>query len=413
MLVDLVNGVLPTDIMRRLKRARLVAIPKPNGGVRPIAMGETLLKLAELVLLLRHESSLATLFQPLQQGVLSKSGCESVIHNLSDLYEQGHVILSLDFRNAFNVPSRDEIAKAVFGFATMKPFQRVFAAQYKEASELLFYGHTGTLYCVLESNAGVRQGSPLSTVFFCCFLQPMLETIAQEFPNVKVLAYVDDVSLTSPSGKEVEAAYHRLQTLLLTKGIQLNNEKCIWFEGKSDAPIPSTLKEEGVRTESEVIKVLGAFVGEEQRIGSELIRTLEKHHTIFRRLKKMGANNASLLLLSRSVNVRHRYHVRVHKPEASLELAQKFDHEIKNVVTSWLGPLSPEQEMIARLPLKKGGLGIPATEPLRNAAYTSSRHAVFEHQKTFSARMAQRMEPPAPAGTLEESHKTPEDEETR
>ena len=165
-----------------------------------------------------------------------------------------------------------------------------------------------------------------------------------------------------------------------------------------------------MRTESEVIKVLGAFVGEEQRIGSELIRTLEKHHTIFRRLKKMGANNASLLLLSRSVNVRHRYHVRVHKPEASLELAQKFDHEIKNVVTSWLGPLSPEQEMIARLPLKKGGLGIPATEPLRNAAYTSSRHAVFEHQKTFSARMAQRMEPPAPAGTLEESHKTPEDE---
>ena len=124
MFTDLINGGLSKEVMHRLKRARIVAIPKPSGGVRPIAVGETMLKLAEIILLQRYEKTLLPLFAPIQYGVMIKAGCEQIVHELSELYHEGCSILSIDLRNAFNSPPRDEIAKAVFGFQSLRPFWR-------------------------------------------------------------------------------------------------------------------------------------------------------------------------------------------------------------------------------------------------------------------------------------------------
>ena len=129
MFTDLINGSVSDEVMKRLKRARLVGIPKPAGGIRPIAVGEVWLKLAEVVLLQRHEKKLAPLFSPHQYGVMVKSGCERVVHELRERYIEGCNILSIDLKNAFNSPSRDEIAKAVFAFSSLRPFYRLFCAE--------------------------------------------------------------------------------------------------------------------------------------------------------------------------------------------------------------------------------------------------------------------------------------------
>ena len=98
-----------------------------------------------------------------------KSGCEHVVHKLNEKYTEGCAILAIDLRNAFNSPARDEIARAVFGFHGLRPFQRLFNAEYSSPSELLYYGSNGNLGATLKSSAGVRQGSPLSTIMFCAF----------------------------------------------------------------------------------------------------------------------------------------------------------------------------------------------------------------------------------------------------
>ena len=122
MLMDLVNGFLSKDVMRRLTRSRLIAIPKTNGGVRPVAVGEVIMKLAGSVLVQRFEFTLQPLFSPIQQGVMAKSGCERVIHTLNFLYKEGSCIMSIDVKNAFNAPSRNDLARAVYGLATLRPF---------------------------------------------------------------------------------------------------------------------------------------------------------------------------------------------------------------------------------------------------------------------------------------------------
>ena len=76
MISDLINGFVDHSVLFRLNRARLVAIPKSNGGVRLVAMGEIFMKLAGVILLQRYEHTLGPLFAPLQHGVSSKAGCE-------------------------------------------------------------------------------------------------------------------------------------------------------------------------------------------------------------------------------------------------------------------------------------------------------------------------------------------------
>ena len=149
--------------------------------------------------------------------------------------------------------------------------------------------------------------------------------------------------------------------------------------------MPSSLNNHGITAEADVIKILGAFLGETARVSEKLVQKLEKHRTAFRRLKQMGASNVSLLLLSKSINVRHRYHIRVQNPDESLKLTQKFDHEVASVVRTWFGNLSDKKIKWTRLPLKKGGLGLTAYEHIREASYTASRQTALERPKHLSA----------------------------
>ena len=116
-----------------------------------------------------------------------------------------------------------------------------------------------------------------------------------------------------------------------------------------------------------------------------LVHTLERHDNIFRRLKTMGMSNVSLSLLTKCVNVRQQYQMRVHHPDATERVSERFDKNVEAVLESWLGKLRTQQVELARLPLKKGGLGLTACKPTREAAYKSSRYAVFGRQKPSTA----------------------------
>ena len=396
MIMDLINGFLSKEVMRRLTRARLIAIPKANGGVRPVAIGEVLMKLAGLVLVQRFESTLQPLFAPIQQGVLAKAGCEKVVHTLNSLYHEGSCIMSVDIKNAFNAPSRSDLAKGIYGLATLKPFQRFFHAEYSAASELLYYGHNGKHVGTILSTNGVRQGSTLSSVYFCAFLQPVLETLASKYPEIKISAYVDDITLASHNPKELTEAFLDLRELLAEQNLVVANQKYIWFGGIRKESMPLELRDAGVTGEEQAIKILGAFIGDNEIVSQRLLQSLEKHDDIFRRLKRMGPSNVSCKLLSMCVNVRQGYQMRVHNPIASEALADNFDRETERVAEAWFGNLVEDQISILRLPTKKGGLGLTACAPTRGAAYESSRHSVLEQRNNNSARADTLGKPNAP-----------------
>ena len=65
-----------------LAGARLVALGKSGGGVRPIAVGETLRRLAGKLLIARNQPEAASCLQPEQVGVGVLRGAESLVHKV-------------------------------------------------------------------------------------------------------------------------------------------------------------------------------------------------------------------------------------------------------------------------------------------------------------------------------------------
>ena len=83
----------------------MTALEKPNGGIRLIAVGCTLCRLAAKVTLASVREEIAELLAPYQLGFGVKGGVEAAIHSariyLHDLAPD-KLMLKLDFSNAFN-----------------------------------------------------------------------------------------------------------------------------------------------------------------------------------------------------------------------------------------------------------------------------------------------------------------------
>ena len=84
-----------------LAGAGLVAVPKPNGGVRPIAVGEILRRLTGKYLMQTVQEDARRAFWPTQLGVGIKSGAEIGIHTVRAWTQRNgtaaNKVLKLDF----------------------------------------------------------------------------------------------------------------------------------------------------------------------------------------------------------------------------------------------------------------------------------------------------------------------------
>ena len=147
------NGQACSDVAPFLCGAHLVAVPKPKGGVRPIAIGELLRRLTGKCLMAQVQAAGREHFFPAQVGVAVPAGAEAVVHCARAWFERHSgsakkALVKLDFENAFNTVSRNEVLKAVQSH--FPSLSRWVSWCYGKASNLQF-GNT-TLQWLLECN---------------------------------------------------------------------------------------------------------------------------------------------------------------------------------------------------------------------------------------------------------------------
>jgi len=96
----------------------LALMNKNTGGVRPIAIiGFTPRRLASKCASSAGIARLKSYFQPRQLGVGTAGGCEAAIHAARRYLESlppDHVVVKLDFSNAFNTLHRRDMLQAIF-----------------------------------------------------------------------------------------------------------------------------------------------------------------------------------------------------------------------------------------------------------------------------------------------------------
>jgi hypothetical protein len=337
--------------------SRLIALEKPNGGIRPIAIGDLIYRIALKAILtttFRHPMLL-----PCQLGVNSIGGVEPAIFLLEEAItgpnkEGIKSIASLDLLNAFNAIGRTTIATAVSKYAPT--FYRATKWAYNKPSLLVTASGD-----IIASAEGVRQGDPLAPLLFSLALRPTLEYLQKSLPTATLVAYLDDIYIL---GKEEGGLLAKAIQAFQGSPVQLNQEK------SSEYPI-AQLQKEGLKT-------LGAYIGPLEGRRAFLQNKINTLKGIISSLKDLPKQHA-LLLLQGSIHLLLRHLLRQLDPKGLNDLFQQIDSIIHGIVLGLafrLGdPYPKKARYIIQLPIRNGGLGIPSYSALAPKLYPIAKTA--------------------------------------
>jgi hypothetical protein len=400
LITDIRNGALTgRDVRNRLLASALIPISKPNGSLRPIAMCETFYKTAALYAMSEVQEELPKLFPRIQFGVATPGGSERAAHLITNTRalmsasRSDIIVLSTDFKNAFNAASRAQVRRAVLGNERCRPLWLLFEYAYGASSLLhLYAARTGDLVSTITSCRGVRQGDPLAAFAFALCVQPLYERVTAGLAAVSAVAIQDDLTLIGPA-KDVFAAYDRLVTLAPEYHLDLQADKCKLLLPAMAARAPEDAmdihnieehaQQRGLPTCRTLLPVLGARIAcseaDEGLIDEECLAEARGHSVMFERLshKLMQDECQTGLLLLRSCALpRMDYVVRTTAPQLLHRASAVFDADALRCFGALTGidtvRLTPSQQLQLTLPLNCGGMGLRPLTRTTHAAYLAA-----------------------------------------
>ena len=367
LLLDIANDRLDPAVRHRLTACKLSALPKSNNGVRPIAIGEVLLKLTSAYVLETLRDEISAIFRPTQLGVGTPAGCERIIHEIRAELTQTSVLCTIDFRNAFNMPYRSAMKRALEKHPRLAPLYDLFNLAYATPSSLHYSDGT-----VIDSCRGCRQGDPLGALLFCLVMHDIITEAAAKFPSVKVRAYMDDITLHSADGNagEVKRCFDFISEHGAAIGMEVRVDKCEWF---SAVPPPAGMACKHVDPTTQCIRILGGYLGPDdvvkEKLKAEIVATLPVQ---FDKTLEMGGQEG-LCILRKSLLPKLSFIIRTHAPVLTSECCGFFDAELVKCLESFAqAGIADKRNDIRRLPTKHGGLGFVDVKDIAKHAYEAS-----------------------------------------
>uniref|UniRef100_A0A914WV51 Reverse transcriptase domain-containing protein n=1 Tax=Plectus sambesii TaxID=2011161 RepID=A0A914WV51_9BILA len=354
------------------------------GNWRPIALSDTVGKLYASCLAsrltnwcLRHER-----ISPTQKGFMPYEGCLEHSFTLQSIIQDArrrrqHTALAwLDLRNAFGSVPHDTIFKCLAWAGLNTTSIDIIRRLYDGCSTAVRV--TEGLTEKIRIGAGVKQGCPLSPIVFNIAIEPILRAInaASHGYNIQgqkiaVLAYADDLVLTTDSAADLQSALNITTTIASWAGLTFNARKCasLHIDGKRHTALSTRFT-----IQDEPMAALAAD-GLYEHLGVPTGYAI--HRSAADTLKTMTADvnkiDASLLApwqkfdaVNTFVLSRLSYHLKAGSvPKKSLDV---LDKTIKAVGKKWLNLPQRAGAEPLYLSYKQGGVNLLPTNMLADVA---------------------------------------------
>jgi hypothetical protein len=334
---DIIHNKLPPQAKQFLLACNLVASPKTNGGLRPIAIAEIFHRLAAKAAINSIIDLTGQIWNNIQLGINVSGGVEAAVHLIHMNLTHRHPVLNcdlaalpIDFKNAFKEIDRAEVLKAVYANPVLSPIWPMVDFSYSSPSHLLTRDSVGKPVKALLSQQGVRQGDPLASFLFALTIQPMYDLVSRQ-PGIEAVAIHDDLTLT---GKPESLVHVFLvvteQAAKLGLKVQPRESQFIYFKNDSNPlsrEVTDRLVELDIKLQTDDAIVLGCPIAKDN---ITLHRALSKSiHSIIESINSCMADStvssqSAILLLRSCFAQKIDYLMRCLGPSAFKGLESKF-----------------------------------------------------------------------------------------
>lgn len=309
----------------------LVPTSKPDGGIRPISIGDSLYKITGIAALdLLAEDELRGVFGDTQYAYGRRGGPELAVHALrTHLAVPGNICLAADIVNAYPSRRRADVQRELLADPHTRFLAPLFHHAHKRPSQLLVYDRQGQLVDVILQKNGLCQGDPTGTFNFCKSIAPVLKAAQERFPGVKITVVADDINIT---------LYF---SMIETQGIIIKLAKsfCLWPRmSATPREVVVGAGARGLAVKQGGSKLLGAFIGDDDSAHREFVKERLEGYAESLKLLSHSAmpSQVALLLLRSCVLPRANYLVRVSPPSCTGTATNPWDEEVQRFVVNKL-----------------------------------------------------------------------------
>lgn len=304
------------------------------------------------------------------------SGAEATVHAARRWWSQNastrKVLVKLDFENAFNTISRQQVLDSVRD--AFPALTRWVSWCYGGPSHLQF-GQS-----VVQSSGGVQQGDPLGPLLFAAALQPLAVELRNS--NLDMATFYLDDGILAGDLAAVSGALRHVQQRSAAMGLRLNLGKCdiVACGSVSAAELVPHFPDALLRTPDGAnrllrnFELLGAAIGEPAFVESHTATRVASANKLLDAIADIEDCQVALRLLRACAgHTRITHSIRCTPPSSHRTALVNFDLAVRSCFSSFSGiHLDTVQWEQAGRSLAQAGLGLRSATRDATAAYLAS-----------------------------------------